>query len=64
MRHLPVLLGILAVMGAFCSLAAITGPIPAGGLVDLVGYRAIWLFTALFMRIALALMSRSRVRAQ
>jgi len=32
--------------------------------VDLVGYRAIWLFTALFMRIALALMSRSRVRAQ
>jgi hypothetical protein len=32
--------------------------------VDLVGYRAIWLFTALFMLIALALMSRSRVRAQ
>ncbi|MEJ5199797.1 MAG: SLC45 family MFS transporter [Anaerolineae bacterium] len=46
------------------SLAAITGPILAGGLVDLVGYRAIWLFTALFMLIALALMSQSRVRPQ
>ncbi|MGC8780262.1 MAG: SLC45 family MFS transporter [Anaerolineae bacterium] len=46
------------------SLAAITGPILAGGLVDLAGYRAIWLFTALFMLIALALMSRARVRPQ
>ncbi|MCX7669156.1 MAG: SLC45 family MFS transporter [Anaerolineae bacterium] len=46
------------------SLAAITGPILAGGLVDLAGYRAIWLFTALFMLFALALMSRSRVRPQ
>ncbi len=46
------------------SLAAITGPILAGGLVDLAGYRAIWLFTALFMLLALALMSRSRVRPQ
>ncbi len=94
-RNPGVLLGILAVMGAFwalvninslpmvydlargdnigaytglyyfsSSLAAISGPILAGGLVDLVGYRVIWLFTALFMLIALALMSRSRVRPQ
>ncbi len=44
------------------SLAAITGPIVAGGLVDLAGYSAIWLFTAAFMLAAIALMSRVRVK--
>lgn len=42
------------------SLAAITGPILAGGLVDLAGYSAVWLFTALFMAAAIVLMSRVR----
>lgn len=42
------------------SLAAITGPVLAGGLVDLAGYSAIWLFTATFMAAAIALMSRVR----
>jgi len=42
------------------SLAAITGPILAGGLVDLVGYSAVWLFTAIFMLAAVGLMSRVR----
>jgi MFS family permease len=42
------------------SLAAIIGPVLAGGLVDLAGYRAVWLFTAVFMAAAVALMSRVR----
>jgi len=42
------------------SLAAITGPILAGGLVDLVGYSAVWLFTAVFMVAAVVLMRRVR----
>jgi len=42
------------------SLAAVTGPILAGGLVDLAGYSAVWLFTAVFMVAAVVLMSRVR----
>lgn len=45
------------------SLAAITGPILAGGLVDLAGYSVVWLFTALFMTVAIALMSQVRPSA-
>jgi MFS family permease len=44
------------------SLAAITGPILAGRLVDMVGYRSLWPFTAVFL--ALALIMMSQVRAQ
>ncbi len=45
------------------SLAAVTGPILAGGLVDLVGHSAVWLFTAVFMVAAIVLMSQIRVKA-
>ncbi len=44
------------------SLAAITGPILAGGLVDLAGHSAIWLFTAASMLAAIVLMSRVQVK--
>ena len=44
------------------SLAAITGPILAGGLVDLAGYSAVWLFTAFFMAAAIALMSQVQTK--
>ncbi len=39
------------------SLAAITGPILAGFLVDRAGYSTIWIFTAIFMAAAVVLMS-------
>ncbi|WP_423222784.1 SLC45 family MFS transporter [Candidatus Amarolinea aalborgensis] len=43
------------------SLAAITGPIVAGGLIDLTSHRAIWPFAAVFMLLALVMMSRIKV---
>jgi len=43
------------------SLAAITGPIVAGGLIDLTSHRAIWPFAAVFMLLALLMMSRIKV---
>jgi MFS family permease len=46
------------------SLAAITGPILAGFLVDLAGYTAIWIFTAVFMAAAVVLMSRVKVKGR
>ncbi|MBK7201716.1 hypothetical protein [Candidatus Amarolinea dominans] len=45
------------------SLAAIAGPIIAGGLIDLTSYSVIWLFAAVFMVLALVMMSRIRVAA-
>ncbi len=46
------------------SAAAITGPIVAGGLIDMTGknYTTLWLFSALFMAAAIFMMTR--VRAQ
>ena len=46
------------------SAAAITGPIVAGGLIDLTGknYTTLWLFSAIFMAVAIYMMTR--VRAQ
>jgi MFS family permease len=44
------------------SLAAITGPIVAGWLIDLTGHTVIWLFTAVFMALAVFCMSRVRVK--
>lgn len=43
------------------SLAAITGPIVAGGLIDLTSHRVIWPFAAVFMLLALVMMSRIKV---
>lgn len=40
------------------SMAAITGPILAGWTIDLVGHTSIWLFSALFLALALVTMSR------
>jgi MFS family permease len=45
------------------SLAAITGPIVAGGLIDLTSHRAIWPFAAVFMLLALVMMSRIKTAA-
>lgn len=45
------------------SAAAITGPIVAGWIIDVVGHSAIWLFSALFLLAAAFLMSRIKVRA-
>ena len=45
------------------SLAAITGPIVAGGLIDLTSHRVIWPFAAIFMLLALVMMSRVKVSA-
>ena len=45
------------------SLAATTGPIVAGGLIDLTSHRAIWPFAAVFMLLALVMMSRIKVSA-
>ncbi len=44
------------------SAAAITGPIAAGGLVDLTGknYTTLWLFSAIFMAVAIFMMTRVR----
>jgi MFS family permease len=44
------------------SAAAITGPIVAGGLIDLAGknYTTLWLFSALFMALAIFMMTRVR----
>lgn len=42
------------------SLAAITGPILAGGLIDLVNHRIIWPFTAAFLLLAIVFMSLVR----
>ena len=44
------------------SAAAITGPILAGGLIDLSGknYTTVWVFSALFMAAALLAMTRVR----
>ena len=44
------------------SLAAITGPIVAGWLIDLTCHTVIWLFTAVFMAFAVFCMSRVRVK--
>ncbi len=44
------------------SLAAITGPIVAGWLIDLTGHTVIWLFTAVFMALAIFCMSQVRVK--
>ena len=44
------------------SLAAITRPIVAGWLIDLTGHTVIWLFTAVFMALAVFCMSRVRVK--
>jgi maltose/moltooligosaccharide transporter len=46
----------------FASAAAITGPIVAGGLIDLAGknYTTLWLFSAVFMTVAIFLMTRVR----
>ncbi|MBM4458199.1 MAG: SLC45 family MFS transporter [Chloroflexi bacterium] len=40
------------------SLAAITGPIVAGWLIDLTNHSVIWVFTAVFMIAAIYCMSR------
>jgi MFS family permease len=40
------------------SLAAITGPILAGWTIDLIGHTTIWLYSALFLALALFTMSR------
>ena len=40
------------------SLAAISGPILAGGLIDLTNHTTIWLFSAIFMGLALLMMLR------
>ncbi len=44
------------------SAAAIAGPITAGGLIDLAGknYMTIWIFGAVFLGLAIVLMSRVR----
>ncbi len=42
------------------SAAAITGPILAGGLIDLTNHATIWLFSALFMLLAIIAMFRLR----
>jgi MFS family permease len=64
-------LGGQAHIGAFTGLyylsssaAAITGPILAGGLIDLAGrnYTTLWLFSAIFMAVAIFLMTRVRAR--
>ncbi|MCX6032687.1 MAG: SLC45 family MFS transporter [Chloroflexi bacterium] len=44
------------------SAAAITGPIVAGWLIDLTGHTVIWLFTAVFMALAIFCMSQVRVK--
>ncbi len=44
------------------SLAAVAGPIIAGGLIDLTSHRAIWPFAALFMLLAVLMMSRIRIQ--
>jgi maltose/moltooligosaccharide transporter len=46
------------------SAAAITGPIVAGGLIDLAGknYTTLWLFSAIFMVLAIFLMTRVRAK--
>jgi MFS family permease len=44
------------------SLAAITGPIVAGWLIDVAGHAVIWLFTAVFMGLAIVCMSQVRVK--
>ncbi len=44
------------------SLAAVTGPIVAGWLIDAAGHAIIWLFTAVFMALAIFCMSRVRVK--
>ena len=44
------------------SLAAITGPILAGRLIDSTGYRIIWPFCLVFLALAMALMTRVRPR--
>lgn len=48
------------------SAAAITGPLVAGGLIDLTGknYTTLWLFSAIFMVLALVLMTRVRTAAR
>ncbi len=42
------------------SLAAITGPILAGGLIDLTSHRVIWPFTAVFLLLAIVFMALVR----
>jgi MFS family permease len=44
------------------SAAAIAGPIVAGGLIDLTGrnYTTLWLFSAIFMAVAIFMMTRVR----
>jgi len=42
------------------SAAAITGPILAGGLIDLTNFTMIWLFSAIFFVLAIAAMLRMR----
>jgi MFS family permease len=46
------------------SAAAITGPIVAGGLIDLAGknYATVWLFSAIFMALAIFMMTRVQVK--
>ncbi len=44
------------------SLAAITGPIVAGWLIDMAGHAIIWLFTAVFMALAIFCMSQVHVK--
>lgn len=46
------------------SLAAITGPIVAGWLIDLTSHSVIWPFTALFLALAILFMSLVRPRRQ
>jgi len=57
--------GIGAVTGLYyfaASLAAITGPIVAGRLIDSTSYRIIWPFCLIFLALAMVLMSRVRPR--
>jgi len=44
------------------SLAAITGPILAGRLIDSTSYRIIWPFCLIFLALALALVLMTQVR--
>ena len=46
------------------SLAAITGPILAGRLIDLTSYRTIWPFCLVFLALAMVLMTQVRARRE
>jgi MFS family permease len=64
---LTVARGIGAFTGLYyfaASLAAITGPILAGRLIDSTSYRIIWPFCLVFLALAIALMTQVRPRRE